>query len=189
MATACLVSRALWLLFAKYLLTNVKSTLPLIPHLIGTSCSTAFLFSIFYLCSRCIISLINPRASARFQAYTSSHPESVLITPLMYSIVFRQRLICLPFFLLSILTLPTDSTRLFQSTYQTIPSPICAVDIVVTPDMGPRPVINRVADGEPGPYVYRPPQEPLDVDGYPVAPAGLELEQVHVYVRHGASNL
>lgn len=28
---------------------------------------------------------------------------------------------------------------------------------------------------------------PLDVDGYPVAPAELELEQVHIYVRHGAS--
>ena len=27
---------------------------------------------------------------------------------------------------------------------------------------------------------------PLDVDGYPVAPAGLELQQVHIYVRHGA---
>ena len=27
---------------------------------------------------------------------------------------------------------------------------------------------------------------PLDVDGYPVAPPELELEQVHVYIRHGA---
>ncbi|KAG8216430.1 phosphoglycerate mutase-like protein [Butyriboletus roseoflavus] len=27
--------------------------------------------------------------------------------------------------------------------------------------------------------------EPLDVEGYPQAPSGLELEQVHVYVRHG----
>ena len=26
---------------------------------------------------------------------------------------------------------------------------------------------------------------PLDVDGYPVAPVELELEQVHIYVRHG----
>ncbi|KAI1798013.1 phosphoglycerate mutase-like protein [Ganoderma leucocontextum] len=26
---------------------------------------------------------------------------------------------------------------------------------------------------------------PLDVDGYPVGPAGLELQQVHIYVRHG----
>ncbi|PIL27692.1 hypothetical protein GSI_10845 [Ganoderma sinense ZZ0214-1] len=26
---------------------------------------------------------------------------------------------------------------------------------------------------------------PLDVDGYPVAPAELELQQVHIYVRHG----
>lgn len=31
----------------------------------------------------------------------------------------------------------------------------------------------------------RPPQEPLDVENYPVAPEGLELNQVHVYVRHG----
>ncbi|KAJ8517803.1 hypothetical protein ONZ45_g5057 [Pleurotus djamor] len=29
------------------------------------------------------------------------------------------------------------------------------------------------------------PEEPLDVEGYPVAPEGLELEQVHVYIRHG----
>ena len=28
---------------------------------------------------------------------------------------------------------------------------------------------------------------PLDVDGYPVAPAELELQQVHIYVRHGTS--
>ena len=27
---------------------------------------------------------------------------------------------------------------------------------------------------------------PLDVEGYPVAPPELELEQVHVYIRHGA---
>lgn len=26
---------------------------------------------------------------------------------------------------------------------------------------------------------------PLDVQNYPVAPLGLELEQVHVFVRHG----
>ena len=26
---------------------------------------------------------------------------------------------------------------------------------------------------------------PLDVDGYPAAPPELELEQVHIYVRHG----
>jgi acid phosphatase len=28
---------------------------------------------------------------------------------------------------------------------------------------------------------------PLDVESYPVAPAELQLEQVHVYVRHGTS--
>lgn len=28
---------------------------------------------------------------------------------------------------------------------------------------------------------------PLDVEGYPIAPPELELEQVHIYVRHGAS--
>ncbi|KIJ63162.1 hypothetical protein HYDPIDRAFT_134966 [Hydnomerulius pinastri MD-312] len=28
-------------------------------------------------------------------------------------------------------------------------------------------------------------EEPLDVERYPVAPAGLQLEQVHIYVRHG----
>ena len=33
---------------------------------------------------------------------------------------------------------------------------------------------------------HRYPQIPLEVEGYPVAPDGLQLEQVHVYVRHGA---
>ncbi|THH11457.1 hypothetical protein EW146_g8034 [Bondarzewia mesenterica] len=32
---------------------------------------------------------------------------------------------------------------------------------------------------------YRAPRPPLDVEGYPVAPSELELEQVHVFVRHG----
>ncbi|KAI0050927.1 phosphoglycerate mutase-like protein [Auriscalpium vulgare] len=32
---------------------------------------------------------------------------------------------------------------------------------------------------------YREPRAPLDVEGYPLAPADLELQQVHVYVRHG----
>jgi hypothetical protein len=35
-------------------------------------------------------------------------------------------------------------------------------------------------------YEYRYPQVPLDVDGYPIGSEGLKLEQVHVYVRHGA---
>ena len=35
-----------------------------------------------------------------------------------------------------------------------------------------------------------PPREiPLDVENYPVAPAELVLEQVHVFVRHGEFNL
>lgn len=33
---------------------------------------------------------------------------------------------------------------------------------------------------------YRAPKTELDVTGYPVAPEGLGLEQVHVYMRHGA---
>ncbi|KAH8830007.1 histidine phosphatase superfamily [Flagelloscypha sp. PMI_526] len=37
----------------------------------------------------------------------------------------------------------------------------------------------------PNPPIYRPPQVPLDVEHYPVAPANLSLEQVHIYVRHG----
>ena len=32
---------------------------------------------------------------------------------------------------------------------------------------------------------YRYPQVPLDVENYPIGPDGLELEQVHIYVRHG----
>lgn len=40
----------------------------------------------------------------------------------------------------------------------------------------------------PSAYVYRPPQVPLDVERYPIAPQGLDLEQVHIFVRHGACN-
>jgi hypothetical protein len=32
---------------------------------------------------------------------------------------------------------------------------------------------------------YRLPQVPIDVEGYPIAPDYLKVEQVHVYVRHG----
>jgi len=39
--------------------------------------------------------------------------------------------------------------------------------------------------GAPNPHVYRSLQVPLDVERYPIAPPGLVLEQVHVYVRHG----
>ncbi|KAJ7755374.1 histidine phosphatase superfamily [Mycena maculata] len=44
---------------------------------------------------------------------------------------------------------------------------------------------STVSHNEALPYTYRPPQAPLDVKGYPVAPRDLQLEQVHVYVRHG----
>lgn len=33
--------------------------------------------------------------------------------------------------------------------------------------------------------VIRPPQVLLDVERYPVAPPGLQLQQVHIYIRHG----
>jgi hypothetical protein len=36
-----------------------------------------------------------------------------------------------------------------------------------------------------GPNVQMPPQIPLDVERYPVVPQGLELQQVHIFVRHG----
>lgn len=32
---------------------------------------------------------------------------------------------------------------------------------------------------------FTPREQPFDVDSYPLAPDGLVLEQVHVYVRHG----
>ncbi|KAJ7275028.1 histidine phosphatase superfamily [Mycena rebaudengoi] len=44
---------------------------------------------------------------------------------------------------------------------------------------------STVTHNEALPYIYRAPQAPLDVKGYPVAPHELKLEQVHVYVRHG----
>lgn len=40
-------------------------------------------------------------------------------------------------------------------------------------------------DGGAIPFAYRYPQAPLEVEGYPVAPESLKLQQVHVYVRHG----
>ena len=40
-----------------------------------------------------------------------------------------------------------------------------------------------------GVITQRLPQIPLDVEQYPVAPSELELEQVHVFVRHGESGL
>jgi hypothetical protein len=50
-------------------------------------------------------------------------------------------------------------------------------------------LIGMVEDGATGipakTYKYRYPQVPLDVDGYPIGPDELQLEQVHVYVRHG----
>lgn len=39
-----------------------------------------------------------------------------------------------------------------------------------------------------GAITQRLPQIPLDVEKYPVAPSELELEQVHVFVRHGESS-
>ncbi|KAG7446831.1 phosphoglycerate mutase-like protein [Guyanagaster necrorhizus] len=47
-------------------------------------------------------------------------------------------------------------------------------------------MVNPVpVDHTPPTNLYRPIQAPLDVERYPVAPEGLKLEQVHVYVRHG----
>ncbi|KAJ7512066.1 histidine phosphatase superfamily [Mycena galericulata] len=44
---------------------------------------------------------------------------------------------------------------------------------------------STVTHNEALPYTYRSPQVPLDAKVYPVAPQDLQLEQVHVYVRHG----
>jgi hypothetical protein len=41
----------------------------------------------------------------------------------------------------------------------------------------------RTHVGPPPSYLL--PQVPLNVEGYDIAPEGLNLEQVHVYVRHG----
>ncbi|KAG6873917.1 hypothetical protein C0995_009698 [Termitomyces sp. Mi166 len=38
---------------------------------------------------------------------------------------------------------------------------------------------------DPRTLIYRSPQIPLEVENYPIAPNGLVLEQLHVYVRHG----
>ena len=42
-----------------------------------------------------------------------------------------------------------------------------------------------VVDTSGGSGRARLPQELLDVEGYNVAPQGLTLEQVHIYMRHG----
>ena len=52
--------------------------------------------------------------------------------------------------------------------------------------------VSSSKDGQDVPLVpsnilgYRYPQVPLEVDGYTIAPDNLQLEQVHIYVRHGA---
>ncbi|TFK41610.1 histidine phosphatase superfamily [Crucibulum laeve] len=43
----------------------------------------------------------------------------------------------------------------------------------------------HASDGSVNPSLYRFPQVPLEVERYPTPPEGLQLEQVHVYVRHG----
>lgn len=43
----------------------------------------------------------------------------------------------------------------------------------------------RRADHDPVAFAYQHPQVPLEVDEYPVAPEPLQLEQVHIFVRHG----
>ncbi|KAJ3517906.1 hypothetical protein NLJ89_g203 [Agrocybe chaxingu] len=51
--------------------------------------------------------------------------------------------------------------------------------------MKPLSLLKDKVQGSVKPYEYHYPQAPLDVDGYPVAPENLQLEQVHTYVRHG----
>ncbi|CAA7268373.1 unnamed protein product [Cyclocybe aegerita] len=51
--------------------------------------------------------------------------------------------------------------------------------------MKPLALLQDKVEGNVKPYKYHYPQAPLDVNGYPVAPENLQLEQVHVYVRHG----
>ncbi|KAJ7145337.1 histidine phosphatase superfamily [Mycena crocata] len=66
------------------------------------------------------------------------------------------------------------------------PTPSIYVDLEVMPQaFRSAKSSSTVSHNEALPYTYRPPQAPLDVKGYPVAPPDLKLEQVHVYVRHG----
>ncbi|KAJ7096717.1 histidine phosphatase superfamily [Mycena belliarum] len=92
------------------------------------------------------------------------------------------------FFLLVAFLLPNPS--LAQNTSNQIsfpPTPSVVYDDLEAMPQGPR--ISKasaaVSHNEALPYVYRAPQQPLDVAGYPVAPKEMQLEQVHVYVRHG----
>ena len=77
----------------------------------------------------------------------------------------------------------------------TVPEPIEDLKLTRDEDTNPDLSLNNgvligMTDGATGipakTYEYRYPQVPLDVDGYPIGPEGLKLEQVHVYVRHGA---
>ncbi|KAF4616606.1 hypothetical protein D9613_008515 [Agrocybe pediades] len=63
------------------------------------------------------------------------------------------------------------------------PAAICSAAQIL--DMSGQKTLHGKAGGEVKAYDYRYPQVPLDVDGYPTNPEGLQLEQVHVYVRHG----
>ncbi|KAJ3543988.1 hypothetical protein NMY22_g2946 [Coprinellus aureogranulatus] len=47
------------------------------------------------------------------------------------------------------------------------------------------PKLGRSADADPVAFAFQYPQVQLEVDEYPVAPEPLQLEQVHIFVRHG----
>ncbi|KAF8189862.1 histidine phosphatase superfamily [Mycena galopus ATCC 62051] len=72
-----------------------------------------------------------------------------------------------------------------QLSFSPAPSVFADLEEDISPVMRSAKAPSTINHNEALPYTYRPPQAPLDVKGYPVAPQDLKLEQVHIYVRHG----
>jgi acid phosphatase len=94
-------------------------------------------------------------------------------------------------FLLSVVLVQLLNTTVAESLESLTPTcddtiPELSRDRLSGVDMVPGAVGNGTVGVSTKTYEYRYPQLPLDVDGYPIAPEGLKLEQVHIYVRHGA---
>jgi len=68
------------------------------------------------------------------------------------------------------------------------PSAIVPSD-AMTITLGGLSVGSATSSGQTSSNAQRPPQVALDVEEYPVASHGLELEQVHVFVRHGKQGI
>ena len=97
------------------------------------------------------------------------------------AIYMKHRSLLLPLTLLTCQCNTVFSQNLEFHSVNTTPTEMPLGGIMSPPKDGQ--VVPSMASKAPR---YRYPQIPLEVDGYAVAPHNLQLEQVHIYVRHGA---